>query len=115
MLRSQVRSIVATVDSTAPIIAELVRDNGDSMHIGLGLERTVLGFMSGNGSRPNLISLDSEYEENKGEDATLIFFYGEHDSEFFVKNSIPFSVGLDVFCAFFETGNLSQSIVWEEV
>ncbi len=100
---------IARDNTELPPIVEVEHPNGNSLSIGVGRDETVLSFVNKSKNPPYYASKGKERE------GTIIFYYYGEWSEFPLSSTIPYSLGEEVIKEFFETGELSKKIEWQEV
>ena len=82
---------------------------GDTLAVGLGLDRSVLSYVGAGGDPPYFISVgDSDV------DAPIAFRFNGHYSDFPMRCSVPTAVAREAMKHFCVTGKLSPAIRWEE-
>jgi hypothetical protein len=86
-----------------------LNEAGDSLAIGLGRDRSVLNYVSGNKDPPYLTST-GELDM----DEPIAFRFGGEWSEFPMRNSIPTSSARQAMTHFCATGKLSSAVQWEQ-
>lgn len=96
--------------SRRPTLVTVTReDSADSLAIGLGLDRSVLNYVSGSKNPPYFTSRGDLTDEG-----SIQFHFGNQWSEFPVKLSIPISLDRDAMRHFMETGRLAANVSWRE-
>lgn len=83
--------------------------SGNSLAIGLGLNHSVLNFVSGSGDPPYFTSLGSTTGKE-----TIEFNFMGANSEFSIKNAIPIDKSRSAMRRFFESDKIPMCINWEE-
>jgi hypothetical protein len=86
-----------------------LNETGESLAIGLGRDRSVLNYMSGNKNPPYFTSI-GELEA----DASIEFQFGGEWSEFPIRSSVPVSIARQAMRHFCATGKLSTAVQWEQ-
>ncbi|XXY53589.1 Imm1 family immunity protein [Sorangium sp. So ce269] len=106
-LLDELHAVFLQTDPT--LVTVELSESGDSLAIGLGRERSVLNFVSGNKNPP--------YFTSKGEidiDEGVAFRFAEDWSEFPMRNSVPTPVAREAIRHFCDRGGLAESIEWEQ-
>jgi hypothetical protein len=84
-------------------------DTGDSLAIGLGLDVSVLNYVSG--------TLDPPYFTSSGgpdDDGAVSFSFGGESSEFRLRNTIPVVLAYRAMLRFCNDGSRSGEVTWEQ-
>lgn len=93
-----------------PFMAELISPTGDSLALGLGLERSALSWVSANQDPPYFASKGDSKAEG-----TIVFHYRGDWSEFPCWSTVPTSAARQAMREFFTTNELPSGVAWEEV
>lgn len=98
------------LDAQTEIMGELACENGFKLDIGIDGELGMVQYMNQEGDPPYLMALTPK-----------ILVEGSHDfimtgapSEILGKHCLPIKVFKNIVMDFFETGQPSQSVEWEE-
>ncbi len=91
------------------VLAEVSLPIGDALSVGLGHERSVLSFVPGTGLPPYFISRGPT-EHGDG----LAFYYYGQWTHFDERNLISLGIAREAVRQFVRTGNLANSVPWEE-
>jgi len=86
-----------------------INETGDSLAIGLGRDRSVLNYVSGNKNPPYFTTV-GELEL----DEPIAFRFGGEWSEFPMRCSIPTPIARQAMRHFCATGKLCATIQWEQ-
>lgn len=96
---------------TTPTLVTVERtDNGDSLSIGLGSDKSVLNYVRGDQNPPYYTSSGGNHR-----DEAISFLFGGEWSEYPLRNAVPVSAAREAMALFCKTGELSKNIMWEEV
>jgi Immunity protein Imm1 len=108
-LRRWLRQIAA--ECPRPLLAEVVRTDGDRLTIGLGRARSLLTYIPEDGDPP-YFSVVGEAPEGEA----MNFDCNRESSFYSARNTVPFDVALEVVCRFAESSGLPlpEMVVWEE-
>lgn len=93
-----------------PSLVEIEIKSGDILSIGLGLNKSLLSFVSASGDPPYFISKGKK--ENLED--TVVFYCHNEWSEFPSFALIQMELARTVVREFVKTGKLSDKIEWEE-
>jgi hypothetical protein len=108
-LRQWLRRIAA--ECPRPLLAEVVRADGDRLSVGLGRPRSFLTYIPADCDPPyfNVVGDAPEGEE-------VCFDCNGEPSFYSARNTVPFEVALEVACRFAQSSGLPlpDSVVWEE-
>jgi hypothetical protein len=109
-LRHWLRLIAA--ECPRPLLAEVVRADGDRLSIGLGRPRSFLTYVPEDGDPPYFSVVGDAPE---GEEVN--FDCNGESSFYSARNTVPFEVALEVVCRFAQSGGLPlpDLVAWEEV
>ncbi len=100
-------------EEASPIIVEVQRADGEILSIGLGREEAVLSFTAASGNPPYYVS-SSGWQAGENEDILDYDFYG-HRAEIRRRYLVPMQQARDALRFFWETGERTKDIIWEEV
>jgi hypothetical protein len=92
-----------------PFMVALAREDGSGLSIGVGRPVSVLSYISA--------SLDPPYFNSRGDDTReepVEFLSGGEMTEFPPSSAIPTEAAREAMRYFFETGELSPHVAWEE-
>jgi hypothetical protein len=109
-LRHQLRRIAT--ECPRPLLAEVVRADGDRLSVGLGRPRSFLTYIPADGDPPYFSVVGDALE---GEE--VCFDCNGEPSFYSARNTVPFEMALEVACRFAESSGLPLPglVVWEEV
>ena len=109
-LRQWLRRIAA--ECPRPLLAEVIRSDGDLLSIGLGRSRSFVTYIPKDGNPPYFSAVD----ESAG-DGEICFDCNGEPSFYAIRNSVPFPLALDVACQFAASSGLPlpELVAWEEV
>ena len=109
-LRQWLRRIAT--ECPRPLLAEVVRADGDRLSVGLGCPRSFLTYIPADGDPPYFSVLD----EAAG-DGEVCFDCNGEPSFYAARNTVPFAVALEVASRFAASGGLPlpDLVAWEEV
>jgi hypothetical protein len=109
-LRRWLRRIAA--ECPRPLLAEVIRADGDRLSVGLGRPGSFLTYIPADGDPPYLSVVG-----DAPEDEEVCFDCNGEPSFYSARNTVPFNVALEVACRFAESSGLPlPSVVeWEEV
>lgn len=109
-LRQCLQRIAAEVPR--PLLAEVVRADGDQLSVGLGRLRSFLTYIPENGAPPYFSVVDESVDDDE-----VCFDCNGEPSYYSARNTVPFEVALEVACQFAGQSGLPlpTSVVWEEV
>lgn len=95
-----------------PLLAEVVRADGDRLSVGLGRSRSFLTYIPANGDPPYFSVVD----ESAGNGEVCFDCNGE-PSFYAARNTVPFALALEVACRFASSAGLPlpELVAWEEV
>ena len=96
-------------ESELPFMVALAREDGSTLSIGLGRTESVLSYVSA--------SLDPPYFMSRGDvdqNGPARFVYSGEMTEFPPWSGVPAESAREALRVFFETGELSPEISWEE-
>jgi hypothetical protein len=108
-LRRWLRRIAA--ECPRPLLASVVRADGDRLSIGLGRPRSFLTYIPADGNPPYFSVVgDAPADEEVNFDCN-----GE-SSFYSARNTVPFKVALEVACCFAKSSDLPlpDLVAWEE-
>ena len=95
----------------APIMASVaLQPSGDSLTIGLGLDVSVLNFVSGSGDPPYFTS-----RAGAEPDGVVCFRFMGDLSEFPMRQAVPMAAARRAVRYFWTTGVRDPEMMWEEV
>jgi hypothetical protein len=109
-LRRWLRRIAAEIPR--PLLAEVVRADGDRLSIGLGRSRSFLTYVPEDGNPPYFSVVGDAPEEEE------VNFDCNGESSFYsARNTVLFEVALEVACRFAQSTGLPlpDLVAWEEV
>ncbi len=106
-LREILETIRTEHNAAEGVLVTLVRGNLDSMSIGLGQRLSVLTYVKQDGQA----SFTSKGYEAGG--APLVFMMGSHWSEYEPERGIPYEQARAAMEFYYETGQLSEAVLWE--
>jgi hypothetical protein len=94
-----------------PVIATVVRADGDTLSVGLGRPVSFLTYIPADNDPPYFSVVG---EESDGE---VCFDYASEPTFYAARNTVPFEVALDVACRFAATRGLPlpDVVAWEDV
>jgi len=98
-----------TFGDEAPLVTVERRPGGNSLTIGLGHDISILSYIPGDNNPPYLVSVG----ELQGDGIIVFRFMGDW-SEFPLKNGLPIAVARAALRDFCRTGNLPESVRWEQ-
>ena len=109
-LRHRLEQIAGEVPR--PLLAEVIRTDGDLLSIGLGAPRSFLTYIPSGGDPPYFSVLDESVDDRE-----VSFDCNGEPSFYSMRNSVPFQTALDVVCQFSEQRGLPlpTMVKWEEV
>jgi hypothetical protein len=95
-----------------PLLAEVVRADGDGLSVGLGLPRSFLTYIPADGNPPYFSVID-----DSAGDGEVCFDCNGEPSFYATRNTVPFELALDVACRFVLSAGLPlpELVAWEEV
>ena len=108
-LDERLDELAAEAASRLPFMVSVVREDGSSLSIGVGRPESVASYMPGSYDPPYYLS-----RGDGGRDTPVEFVFGGEMSEFPPWSAIPADAARDAARVFFETGELSPKISWEE-
>jgi hypothetical protein len=99
------------VECPRPVVAHIVRADGDQLCIGLGRAVSILNYIPADNNPP--------YYEVVGEPAggEVCFDYAEEPTYYAARNTVPFEVALQVACRFAGSSGLPlpDLVAWERL
>jgi hypothetical protein len=101
--------LTAEAESGVPFMVTVARPDGATLSIGLGRAESVASYVSG--------SLDPPYFGSRGDgerEEHIEFVFGGELTEFPPGSAVPTEAAREALRVFFETGELSPKIGWEE-
>ena len=102
-------SLTVEAEQDTPFMVALSREDESTLSIGLGRPESVASYVPGSLDPPYLVS------RGKGEgDGPVEFFFGGQMTEFPPTSAVPVEAARDALRVFFETGELSPNLDWEE-
>jgi len=109
-LRRWLRRIAA--ECPRPLLAEVVRTDGDRLSVGLGRPRSFLTYIPADGDPPyfSVVGDASEGEE-------ICFDCNGEPSFYSARNTVPFEEAMEVACRFIGSSGLPlpAEVAWEAV
>ena len=109
-LDALVDRLAAEAERDMPFMVTLAREDGTTLSIGLGREESTLSHVSADGEPP--------YHMSRGDlarDEPIEFFSGGEMTEFAPESAIPAGAAREALRFFYETGELSPKVDWEEL
>jgi hypothetical protein len=108
-LRYWLRLIAA--ECPRPLLANVIRTDGDVLSIGLGRPRSFLTYIPADGNPPYFSVVGDAPE---GEEVN--FDCNKESSFYSARNTVPFEVALEVVCRFAQSSDLPlpDLVEWEE-
>lgn len=100
-------NIHAEAQRGCPVVADLISPSGDVLSVGLGLDVSVLSFVSASGGPPYLASAGDDDAEG-----AVAFCWNGEWSEFPARQCIPAEEARRAVREFFTEGSLSPRIRW---
>ena len=99
------------VECPRPVIATVVRADGDPLSIGLGREASFLTYIPADNDPPYFCVVGAEA------DGEVCFDYAGEPSFYAARNTVPFEVALDVVSRFATSCGLPlpDVVAWEDV
>ena len=94
-----------------PLLAEVIRSDGDRLSVGLGRLRSFLSYVAADGNPP-YFSVVGDAQQGK-----VCFDRNGEPSYFAARDTVPFEVALEVACRFAQSRGLPlpELVEWEEV
>ena len=93
-----------------PVIATVVRADGDQLSVGLGRPVSFLTYVPADNDPPyySVVGADADGE--------VCFDYAEEPSFYAARNTVPFEVALEVACRFAQSSGLPlpDLVAWED-
>jgi Immunity protein Imm1 len=96
--------------SEQPFIVTLGRDDDSSLSIGLGRSETVASYISPGLGPPHFLS-----RGNGGHDGPVEFMFSGEVTEYPPESAIPVGAARKALRVYFETGELTPDVDWEEI
>lgn len=93
-----------------PLMVTLAREDGSTLSIGLGRPESTASYVSADGDPPYYMS-----RGDLGRDDPIEFFSGGEMTEFAPESAIPAEAAREALRVFYETGELSPNLDWEEI
>jgi hypothetical protein len=100
----------AEAERDLPFMVTLARADDATLSIGLGRPESVASYVGAGGDPPYYIS-----RGDLGRDEPIEFLSGGEMTEFAPESAVPAGAAREALRVFYETGELSPSIVWEEI
>jgi Immunity protein Imm1 len=101
--------LTVEAEQDTPFMVALSREDESTLSIGLGRPESVASYVPGSLEPPYLVS------RGKGDgDGPVEFFFGGQMTEFPPTSAVPVEAARDALRVFFETGELSPDLDWEE-
>lgn len=95
-----------------PLLAEVVRADGDRLTVGLGRSRSFVTYIRADGNPPYLSVVSDRSDEEE-----IHFDCNGEPSYYSLRNTVPLGVALEVACQFAQSQGLPlpEVVDWEEV
>jgi hypothetical protein len=100
----------AEAERDTPFMVTLAREDGSTLSIGLGRPESTASYVSGTFDPPYFASRG----DGAGEGAPVEFVFSGEITEFPPWSVVPTEAARQALRVFFETGELSPEIDWEE-
>jgi Immunity protein Imm1 len=102
--------LTAEADAEQPFIVTLGRDDDSSLSIGLGRPESVASYISPGLGPPHFLS-----RGGGGHDGPVEFVFSGEVTEYPPESAIPAEAAREALRVYFETGELTSELDWEEI
>lgn len=100
----------AEAERDTPFMVTLAREDGSTLSIGLGRPESTASYVGADGDPPYYMS-----RGDLGRDDPIEFFSGGEMTEFAPESAVPAEAAREALRVFYETGDLSPNLDWEEI
>lgn len=105
-----ITSLEAQAMRSRPIMIDVIADDGRSLALGLGRDKSVLSLAGSKGLPPYYASVGDE-----NADGNISFDYYGEGTEFRLRNAVPISAARRSAVQFLSEPGLPNAVRWEEV